>query len=49
MRAFTTGAMGGEDFQQVFATSKVYCPRGTTRGSWRCTTPSSRSSPCSPP
>ncbi len=32
VRAFTTGAMGGEDFQQVFATSKVYCPRGDNPG-----------------
>jgi len=34
VRAFTTGQLSAEDFQQVFATSKVYCPP--------CTTPSSR-------
>ncbi|URN12611.1 SseB family protein [Streptomyces radiopugnans] len=32
VRAFTTGAMTPEDFQAVFATSKVYCPRGDTPG-----------------
>lgn len=32
VRAFTTGAMAAEDFQQVFATSKVYCPRGDNPG-----------------
>ncbi|WP_031509089.1 SseB family protein [Streptomyces megasporus] len=32
VRAFTTGAMSAEDFQAVFATSKVYCPRGDTPG-----------------
>ncbi|MEE1942448.1 SseB family protein [Streptomyces sp. TRM 70361] len=32
VKAFTTGAMTPEDFQAVFATSKVYCPRGDTPG-----------------
>src|SRR5687768_7576372 len=32
VRAFTTGAISAEDFQQVFATSKVYCPRGDNPG-----------------
>ncbi|MFD3503317.1 SseB family protein [Streptomyces sp. NPDC058676] len=32
VRAFTTGQMSAEDFQQVFATSKVYCPRGDNPG-----------------
>lgn len=32
VRAFTTGQMAAEDFQQVFATSKVYCPRGDNPG-----------------
>ncbi|MET8577681.1 SseB family protein [Streptomyces sp. NPDC005012] len=32
VRAFTTGAMAAEDFHQVFATSKVYCPRGDNPG-----------------
>ncbi|KOV63518.1 SseB family protein [Streptomyces sp. MMG1121] len=32
VRAFTTGQMSAEDFQQIFATSKVYCPRGDTPG-----------------
>lgn len=32
VRAFTTGSMSAEDFQQVFATSKVYCPRGDNPG-----------------
>lgn len=32
VRAFTTGQMAAEDFQQIFATSKVYCPRGDTPG-----------------
>ncbi|MFP8959534.1 SseB family protein [Streptomyces nanhaiensis] len=32
VRAFTTGVMTPEDFQAVFATSKVYCPRGDTPG-----------------
>lgn len=48
VRAFTTGSLSAEDFQQIFATSKVYCPRGDTPDSWRCTTRSTRSSPCSP-
>ncbi|CAM5711579.1 hypothetical protein SCALM49S_03057 [Streptomyces californicus] len=26
VRAFTTGSLAAEDFQQIFATSKVYCP-----------------------
>lgn len=32
VRAFTTGAMTPEDFQGIFSTSKVYCPRGETPG-----------------
>ncbi|GHK03488.1 hypothetical protein SY2F82_52850 [Streptomyces sp. Y2F8-2] len=32
VRAFTTGSMSAEDFQQIFATSKVYCPRGDNPG-----------------
>ncbi len=32
VRAFTTGSLSAEDFQQIFATSKVYCPRGETPG-----------------
>ncbi|WP_037911563.1 SseB family protein [Actinacidiphila yeochonensis] len=32
VRAFTTGAMAAEDFQAIFATSKVYCPRGDNPG-----------------
>ncbi len=32
VRAFTTGQMAAEDFQQIFATSKVYCPRGDNPG-----------------
>jgi SseB protein N-terminal domain len=32
VRAFTTGSMAAEDFQAVFATSKVYCPRGENPG-----------------
>ncbi|MBV1937885.1 SseB family protein [Streptomyces sp. BV286] len=32
VRAFTTGSLTPEDFQQVFATSKVYCPRGDNPG-----------------
>jgi SseB protein N-terminal domain len=32
VKAFTTGAMGAEDFQQIFATSKIYCPRGDNPG-----------------
>ncbi|WP_055524581.1 SseB family protein [Streptomyces graminilatus] len=32
VRAFTTGSLSAEDFQQVFATSKVYCPRGDNPG-----------------
>lgn len=32
VRAFTTGSMTSEDFQSIFSTSKVYCPRGETPG-----------------
>ncbi|KUH36673.1 MULTISPECIES: SseB family protein [Streptomyces] len=32
VRAFTTGSLSAEDFQQIFATSKVYCPRGDNPG-----------------
>ncbi|WP_255949598.1 SseB family protein [Streptomyces odontomachi] len=32
VRAFTTGSTTAEDFQQIFATSKVYCPRGDNPG-----------------
>ncbi|MCX4907244.1 SseB family protein [Streptomyces sp. NBC_00878] len=32
VRAFTTGSLTPEDFQQAFATSKVYCPRGDNPG-----------------
>ncbi|AQA12967.1 SseB family protein [Streptomyces samsunensis] len=32
VRAFTTGSMSAEDFQQIFAGSKVYCPRGDNPG-----------------
>ncbi|NML52348.1 SseB family protein [Streptomyces sp. R302] len=32
VRAFTTGTMAAEDFQQIFASSKVYCPRGDNPG-----------------
>jgi SseB protein N-terminal domain len=32
VRAFTTGSMSAEDFQSIFATSKVYCPRGDNPG-----------------
>ena len=32
VKAFTTGVMTSEDFQSIFATSKVYCPRGDTPG-----------------
>jgi hypothetical protein len=32
VRAFTTGSMAAEDFQQIFATSRVYCPRGDNPG-----------------
>lgn len=32
VRAFTTGSMSAEDFQAIFATSKVYCPRGENPG-----------------
>ncbi|WMX46163.1 SseB family protein [Streptomyces roseicoloratus] len=32
VRAFTTGTLSAEDFQQIFSTSKVYCPRGDNPG-----------------
>ncbi|MFG2819443.1 SseB family protein [Kitasatospora sp. NPDC048365] len=32
VRAFTTGSMAVEDFQAIFITSKVYCPRGDRPG-----------------
>ncbi|MFJ5092907.1 SseB family protein [Streptomyces sp. NPDC088557] len=32
VRAFTTGTLAPEDFQQIFATSRVYCPRGDGPG-----------------
>ncbi|WP_031512805.1 SseB family protein [Streptomyces sp. NRRL F-5123] len=32
VRAFTTGSMAAEDFQAIFATSRVYCPRGENPG-----------------
>ncbi|MFK0171062.1 SseB family protein [Streptomyces sp. NPDC090306] len=32
VRAFTSGQVQAEDFQQVFASSKVYCPRGDNPG-----------------
>ncbi|WP_030899182.1 SseB family protein [Streptomyces sp. NRRL F-5126] len=32
VKAFTTGALSAEDFQQIFSTSKVYCPRGDGPG-----------------
>ncbi|MBB6437391.1 SseB family protein [Streptomyces candidus] len=32
VRAFTTGTLSAEDFQQIFASSKVYCPRGDGPG-----------------
>lgn len=32
VRAFTTGSMTVEDFQAVFITSKIYCPRGERPG-----------------
>jgi hypothetical protein len=32
VRAFTTGSMSAEDFQAIFATSKIYCPRGENPG-----------------
>ncbi|MFI0717861.1 SseB family protein [Streptomyces sp. NPDC021224] len=32
VRAFTTGSMAAEDFQAIFATSRVYCPRGDNPG-----------------
>lgn len=32
VRAFATGSMSVEDFQGIFAASKVYCPRGERPG-----------------
>jgi hypothetical protein len=32
VRAFTNGTLTSEDFQSIFSTSKVYCPRGETPG-----------------
>jgi hypothetical protein len=32
VKAFTTGTITSEDFQSIFSTSKVYCPRGETPG-----------------
>ncbi|WP_030543593.1 SseB family protein [Streptomyces albus] len=32
VRAFTTGSMSAEDFQHIFSTSKIYCPRGEGPG-----------------
>lgn len=32
VRAFTTGVMTAEDFQGIFSTSRVYCPRGDNPG-----------------
>lgn len=32
VRAFTTGSLPVEDFQSIFITSKVYCPRGERPG-----------------
>lgn len=32
VRAFTTGSLSAEDFQGIFSTSKVYCPRGDNPG-----------------
>lgn len=32
VRAFTTSSMSAEDFQSIFASSKVYCPRGERPG-----------------
>ncbi len=32
VKAFATGVMSAEDFQAVFITSKVYCPRGDQPG-----------------
>ncbi|WP_225793084.1 SseB family protein [Streptomyces aculeolatus] len=32
VKAFAGGAIGSEDFQQIFATSKIYCPRGDNPG-----------------
>lgn len=32
VRAFTTSSMSAEDFQAIFASSKIYCPRGERPG-----------------
>lgn len=32
VRDFTSGTMLSEDFQSIFSTSKVYCPRGESPG-----------------
>lgn len=32
VKAFTGGTLSSEDFQQIFATSKIYCPRGDNPG-----------------
>ncbi|MQY12769.1 hypothetical protein SRB5_29080 [Streptomyces sp. RB5] len=32
VKAFTAGSLAVEDFQQIFATSKIYCPRGDNPG-----------------
>nr|WP_179816190.1 SseB family protein [Allostreptomyces psammosilenae] len=32
VRAFTTGGMSVEDFQAIFLSAKVYCPRGERPG-----------------
>lgn len=32
VKAFTNGTLTSEDFQSIFSTSKVYCPRGETPG-----------------
>ncbi|MFC7218040.1 SseB family protein [Streptomyces polyrhachis] len=32
VRAFTSGSLAVEDFQHVFATAKIYCPRGENPG-----------------
>ncbi|MEV6104401.1 SseB family protein [Streptomyces sp. NPDC051940] len=32
VKAFTAGSLTAEDFQQIFATSKIYCPRGDNPG-----------------
>src|SRR6478735_12603658 len=32
VRAFTTSSMSAEDFQAIFASSRIYCPRGERPG-----------------